>query len=84
MGIRINDMAEDDPLFEIRDRAVVIAGAGGGLGGETARALHGRGARLILFDIDEARLRAVEADMLWANLTPILRQPIRACSAAIR
>jgi len=62
MGIRINSMAEDDPFFEIRDRAVVIAGAGGGLGGETARTLHGRGARLILFDIDEARLRAVEAD----------------------
>ena len=62
MGIRINGMAENDPLFEIRDRAVVVAGAGGGLGGETARALHGRGARLILFDIDEARLRAVEAD----------------------
>lgn len=55
-------MVEDDPLFGIRDRVVVIAGAGGGLGGEVARALHGRGARLILFDIDEARLSAVEAD----------------------
>ena len=55
-------MVEDDPLFKIRNCVIVIAGAGGGLGGETARALHGRGARLILFDIDEARLRAVEAD----------------------
>ena len=55
-------MVEDDPLFNVRGRVVVIAGAGGGLGTESARALHGRGARLILFDIDEPRLRAVEAD----------------------
>jgi hypothetical protein len=27
MGIRINGMAENDPLFEIRDRAVVITAA---------------------------------------------------------
>jgi NAD(P)-dependent dehydrogenase (short-subunit alcohol dehydrogenase family) len=59
-------MAVDDPLFEIQGRTVVIAGAGGGLGGEIVRELHGRGARLILFDIDEARLRAVEADCLDA------------------
>ena len=55
-------MVEDDPLFKVRDSVVVIAGAGDGLGGETARTLHGRGALLILFDIDEPRLRAVEAD----------------------
>ena len=55
-------MVEDDPLFKVRDRVVVIAGAGGGLGRKSARTLHGRGARLILFNIDEARLRAVEAD----------------------
>ena len=62
IGKRINDMAKNDPLFDIQDRAIIIAGAGGGLGSETARALHGRGARLLLFDIDEERLRAVEAD----------------------
>ena len=55
-------MVEDDPLFKVRESVVVIAGAGGGLGGDTARTLHGRGALLILFDIDEPRLRAVEAD----------------------
>lgn len=55
-------MAEDDPLFGIRDKVVIIAGAGGGLGGEIVRALHARGARLALFDTDEARLRAIVAD----------------------
>jgi NAD(P)-dependent dehydrogenase (short-subunit alcohol dehydrogenase family) len=55
-------MAENDTLFDIQDRVIIIAGAGGGLGGEAARALHKRGARLVLFDIDEQRLRVVEAD----------------------
>jgi NAD(P)-dependent dehydrogenase (short-subunit alcohol dehydrogenase family) len=55
-------MTKNDSLFEIRDHRIIIAGAGGGLGGEIARALHERGARLILFDIDEARLHTVEAD----------------------
>jgi NAD(P)-dependent dehydrogenase (short-subunit alcohol dehydrogenase family) len=59
-------MVEDDPLFKVRDRVVVIAGAGGGLGSEIARELHERGARLILFDIDEARLSAIERDCLGA------------------
>jgi len=55
-------MAKDDPLFGLRDKVVIIAGAGGGLGGPIARDLHARGARLALFDTDEARLQAIAAD----------------------
>jgi len=62
IGTGINGMAKNDPLFNVQGCAIVIAGAGGGLGGEIARTLHGRGAQLILFDIDEARLGAVETD----------------------
>jgi len=57
----VGGMAKDDPLFGLRDKVVVIAGAGGGLGGAIARDLHGRGARLVLFDTDEDRLEAVAA-----------------------
>jgi 3-oxoacyl-[acyl-carrier protein] reductase len=53
-------MAElDDELadvFTLRDRVVVITGAGSGLGQEAARVFALAGARLVLADIDEAGL----------------------------
>lgn len=58
-----------DPLFDLQNRVFVIAGAGGGLGSEIARALQDRGAKLVLFDIDEARLKAVSADCPGALAT---------------
>ncbi|MDA0305895.1 MAG: SDR family oxidoreductase [Proteobacteria bacterium] len=53
---------KDDPLFDLQNRVFIIAGAGGGLGSAIARTLHERGAKLVLFDIDEARLLAVSAE----------------------
>jgi NAD(P)-dependent dehydrogenase (short-subunit alcohol dehydrogenase family) len=48
-----------DPLFDVRGKTYLIAGAGGGIGSVLARALFERGARLVLFDIDEAALERV-------------------------
>ncbi|MDH3447857.1 MAG: SDR family oxidoreductase [Gammaproteobacteria bacterium] len=50
-----------DPLFDVSGNTYLIAGAGGGLGKVMARALSERGARLALFDIDEAALEHVGA-----------------------
>ncbi len=41
-----------DPLFDISGRVYLVAGAGGGLGGPIAQELAGRGAKLVLFDVD--------------------------------
>ena len=67
-----------DPLFTVRGKVVVIAGAGGGLGSEIARALHARDARLLLFDVDDKRLHEVENDCPGAE---ILKADIRDESA---
>ncbi|MAF07070.1 MAG: oxidoreductase [Acidiferrobacteraceae bacterium] len=48
-----------DPLFDVAGKTYLIAGAGGGLGGVMAEALHERGAKLVLFDTDEAALERV-------------------------
>ena len=45
-----------DPLFDVTDKSIVIAGASGGLGRALTKALSDRGARLTLADIDEASL----------------------------
>jgi NAD(P)-dependent dehydrogenase (short-subunit alcohol dehydrogenase family) len=52
-----------DPLFDIRGKTYLVAGAGGGLGSVIARALNERGASLVLFDIDEAALERVGAEI---------------------
>ncbi len=41
-----------DPVFDIRGKVVLIAGAGGGLGQVIAESLSARGAKLVLFDSD--------------------------------
>jgi NAD(P)-dependent dehydrogenase (short-subunit alcohol dehydrogenase family) len=48
-----------DPLFDVSGKAYLIAGAGGGLGSTMARSLDERGARLVLFDIDETAVEQV-------------------------
>lgn len=52
-----------DPLFNVKDKVYIIAGAGGGLGHVLARALFLRGAKLVLFDIDESALQKAGAEM---------------------
>lgn len=47
-----------DPLFDISRRAVVVAGAAGGIGSVITRMLAERGAWLTLFDNDAKRLTA--------------------------
>lgn len=50
-----------DPLFDVSGKVYLIAGAGGGLGSVLAKALDERGARLVLFDIDEAALERISS-----------------------
>ena len=52
-----------DPLFDISGKVYLIAGAGGGIGSVLAKALFERGANLALFDIDEASLEQVAAEI---------------------
>lgn len=49
--------------MQIRDEAVLITGAGRGLGAELARALGKRGARLVLVARDEAAITAVAQEI---------------------
>ncbi len=58
----------DDSLFSVQGKVVIVAGAGGGLGSEISRALQARQARLVLFDIDDARLRTVADDCPGAEI----------------
>ncbi len=52
-----------DPLFAVRDRVVVVTGGGGKLGGQFARALLARGAKVVVFDAaDAATVRGRYAD----------------------
>ena len=53
-----------DPLFAVRDRAIVVTGGGGKLGGQFARALLARGAKVAVFDAaDAAIVRDRNADL---------------------
>jgi NAD(P)-dependent dehydrogenase (short-subunit alcohol dehydrogenase family) len=49
------------------DRVAVITGGAGGIGMALARAFAGRGARLVLADLDEGALRAAVADLTGAG-----------------
>lgn len=52
-----------DPLFDVSGRSYLLAGAGGGLGSVMAKALHRRGANLVLFDTDETALERVGSEI---------------------
>jgi NAD(P)-dependent dehydrogenase (short-subunit alcohol dehydrogenase family) len=56
-------MRNHDPLFDVSNLAVVVAGGAGGLGAPLARALAGRGARVVIADIDGRRAHDVAADI---------------------
>ncbi|MGB6183071.1 MAG: SDR family oxidoreductase [Rhodococcus sp. (in: high G+C Gram-positive bacteria)] len=47
----------------VRNKVVLVTGAGRGIGEATARALAAKGARLVLTDVDEAPLNALVADL---------------------
>lgn len=49
--------------MKIDHRAVLITGAASGLGAEFARQLADRGARLVLWDRDEAKLKAIAKEL---------------------
>ncbi len=57
---------------EVRDRVVVITGAGGGIGGSLARAFTNRGAKTALLDLDPTRLEAVAGSLRPAEVLPLL------------
>src|SRR5687767_6087579 len=44
-------------------KVAFITGAGRGIGADAARALSGRGVKLVLTDLDEAPLRALAAEL---------------------
>lgn len=51
-------MSPPDPLFDIKGRVCLVAGAGGGLGGPLTAALLQRGAQLMLADLDRDAVAA--------------------------
>lgn len=60
--------------YELRDRTVLITGAAGGIGGETARQVVARGGNVVLLDIDAGglgRLADDMADRAWAQYADV-------------
>ena len=54
---------QDQRLLDLRDRIAVVTGASGGFGAESARALAGAGAKVVLVGRDEARLRPLAKEL---------------------
>lgn len=50
-------------MSSVHGKVALITGAANGIGEEVARRLHGRGARLVLVDLDEGRLNGLAADL---------------------
>ena len=46
-------------MSSVSGKVVLITGAANGIGAEVARRLHGKGAKLVLTDLDEGRLEQV-------------------------
>jgi NAD(P)-dependent dehydrogenase (short-subunit alcohol dehydrogenase family) len=58
-------------MKDLKDKTAFITGGGSGIGLATARALAAKGARLILADIDEARVDAAAAELRAAGTDAI-------------
>jgi NAD(P)-dependent dehydrogenase (short-subunit alcohol dehydrogenase family) len=52
-----------DPLFDIRDRVIIVTGAAGQLGRQFTQALAARGARVAALDLDAAAVEAQTASI---------------------
>lgn len=65
--------------WTLRDKTVLITGAARGIGAETARQLHDKGARLVLVDVDSEPLEKLAAEMGSAVITA--RADVRDLSA---
>lgn len=50
-------------MASVNDQVVFITGGAHGIGAETARRLHAKGAKLVLTDLDEAQLTAIAAEL---------------------
>lgn len=61
-----------DPLFEIKGRSIIIAGAASGLGRAMAQALDARGAHLTLGDISGAPLAVLARELGPAVATKVV------------
>ena len=62
---------------DVREKVVVITGAGGGIGGSLARVLTGKGARTALLDLDRTRLEAVAESLRPADTSKRTVSPAR-------
>ena len=49
------------PGYDVRGKVALITGAARGIGLETARALHQRGASVVLVDLDQQAAEAADA-----------------------
>lgn len=54
-------------MFNLKDKVVIITGAGGGLGRDTAEALAREGVKLTLVDLNEENLKDVQATIEQEN-----------------
>jgi len=66
----------EDPLFDLTGRRVVVTGAAGLLGREFADALAGRGADLVLVDLNAEVLDGVAADIATRSKVPPVVLPL--------
>lgn len=76
-----------DPLFDVSDRVIVVAGGAGGLGAPLAEALGARGARVLVADTDEhaalATADRIRAGGGTARATMLDVREARSCAACL-